>query len=331
METKNSKVDWSTLYHGTLTWIPQRTIFLTRAGSHAYGLATPESDLDLRGVVIPPKEYFLGFAQRFEQAESTDPDLVLYDIRKFFQLAAACNPSIIELLWTGTEDHLLVTPLGERLLANRSLFLSRRAKHTFSGYAVAQLKRIKTHRRWLTHPPTHKPTRAEFGLPETSALSADILGAIEAVERQAVQDLSAFPAHVMDLYRRERAYQNALREWQQYEHWKTHRNPKRAALEARIGFDGKHASHLVRLLRMCREILETGSVIVKRPDRDDLLAIREGAWSYEQLVEWSEQEDQALEEVAKRSPLPPTPDSRKLDALCMAMVEEALGLTFGSG
>lgn len=319
-----TSVDWSALYHGTLSWVPQRTIFLTRAGSHAYGLATPESDIDLRGVVIPPKEYFLGFAQRFEQAESTDPDLLIYDIRKFFRLAAACNPSIVELLWTEAEEHLLVTSLGERLLESRSLFLSRRARHTFSGYAVAQLKRIKTHRRWLTHPPTHKPTRAEFGLPETSVLSVDILGAIEMVEREAVQDLATFPAHVMDLYRRERAYQNALREWQQYEHWKVHRNPKRAALEAKMGFDGKHAAHLVRLMCMCREILETGTVIVKRPDREELLAVRDGAWSYEQLVQWSEQEDHALEEVAARSPLPPTPDSQKLDALCIAIVEEAL-------
>jgi predicted nucleotidyltransferase len=328
MSTRTATVDWSALYHGTLTWIPQRTIFLTRAGSHAYGLATPESDLDLRGIVIPPREYFLGFAHRFEQAESADPDLVIYDIRKFFHLAAACNPSIIELLWTEAEDHLLVTPLGQRLIEHRALFLSRKAKHTFSGYAVAQLKRIKTHRRWLIHPPTHKPTRAEFGLPETSLLSADILGAIEAVEREAAQDLTTFPAYVMDLYRRERAYQNALREWQQYEHWKAHRNPKRAALEAKMGFDGKHAAHLVRLLRMCREILETGTVTVKRPDREELLAIRDGAWDYDQLVLWSEQEDQALEAVAKRSPLRPAPDSRKLDALCMAMVEEALGLIY---
>lgn len=86
-------------------WVPQRTILLTRAGSHAYGLATPESDLDLRGIVIPPKEYFLGFWHRFAQAESTGPDLVIYDIRKFFHLAAACNLSIIELLWTAAEDH----------------------------------------------------------------------------------------------------------------------------------------------------------------------------------------------------------------------------------
>ena len=318
-------LDWSSLYHGSLPWLPQRTIFLTRAGSQAYGLATPESDVDIRGVAIPPKEYFLGFWHHFEQAEAAQPDLVIYDIRKFFRLAAACNPSIIELLWTDAEDHLLITPLGRRLLDSRALFLSRRAKQTFSGYAVAQLKRIKTHRRWLLQPPSHKPRRSEFSLPETSVLSADILGAVATLEQKAEQDLSAFPGHVMEIYRRERSYQNALREWQQYEHWKAHRNPKRAALEAKIGFDGKHASHLVRLLRMCREILETGRVLVKRPDREELLAIRNGAWSYDQLLEWSEHEDHVLEAVAADSALPPAPDEQRLDALCMAMVEEVIG------
>jgi hypothetical protein len=83
----------------------------------------------------------------------------------------------------------------------------------------------------------------------------------------------------MYLYRRERAYHHAFRDWQQYEHWKAHRNPKRAALEMKMGFDGKHASHLVRLMRMCREILETGRVVVKRPDREG--AAGDSAWSVE--------------------------------------------------
>jgi hypothetical protein len=128
----------------------------------------------------------------------------------------------------------------------------------------------------------------------------------------------------MELYRQERAYRNALREWQQYEYWKRHRNPKRAELEAKAGYDAKHAMHLVRLMKSCYEILTTGQVIVKRPDREELLAIRAGAWSYEQLMEWSAHEEQALDAVAARSPLPAAPDLAKLDALCIAMVEEAM-------
>jgi hypothetical protein len=33
-----------------LPWLKSRTIFLCLSGSHAYGTATPESDVDLRGI-----------------------------------------------------------------------------------------------------------------------------------------------------------------------------------------------------------------------------------------------------------------------------------------
>lgn len=317
--------DWS-IYRGNLSWLPERTIYITRHGSHAYGLATPESDLDLKGVVIPPVEYFHGYLKRFEQAESKDPDMSIYDIRKFFALAADCNPNIIEVLWSDEEDHLLITPLGRKLFDAKELFLSRKAKYTFSGYAVAQLKRIKTHRKWLLNPPTHKPERAEFNLPETTLLPKDILGAIVALEDkgQLPENDERFPAYVMTLYHQERAYHNALREWSQHETWKSQRNPKRAELEAKYGYDSKHASHLVRLMRMCREILTTGKVIVKRPDRDELLAIKQGAWMYDDLIAWAEQQDTDMIELEKTSVLPHGPDRHRLDALCMEIVEAAL-------
>jgi uncharacterized protein len=316
--------DWS-MYRGNLAWLPTRTIYITRHGSHAYGLNTPESDLDLRGIAIPPKEYFIGFLKRFEQAESKDPDLTIHDIRKFFALAADCNPNIIEVLWSDEEDHLLVTPVGKKLLDARALFLSRKAKSTFSGYAIAQLKRIKTHRKWLLNPPTHKPTREEFQLPETSLLPADILGAMQSNMEKDSAGEKDYPAQIMTLYYQERAYQNALREWQQHETWKAQRNPKRAALEAKYGYDSKHASHLVRLMRMCREILTTGQVIVKRrSDRDELLAIKQGAWKYEDLIAWAEQQDSELAALEKSSPLPHGPDRDRLDQLCMEIVEVSL-------
>ena len=82
-------------YSGNLTWLRDRTILLVTHGSHAYGLSTPSSDVDIKGVAIPPADYFLGFNKKFEQAESKDPnDMVVYDVRKFFALAADCNPCV---------------------------------------------------------------------------------------------------------------------------------------------------------------------------------------------------------------------------------------------
>jgi len=48
--------DWK-LYNGNLTWLPERTIFMARHGSKAYGTSLPTSDEDFRGVAIAPREY----------------------------------------------------------------------------------------------------------------------------------------------------------------------------------------------------------------------------------------------------------------------------------
>jgi uncharacterized protein len=133
-----------------------------------------------------------------------------------------------------------------------------------------------------------------------------------------------YDENFLALLDRERKYTSARREFAQFQSWKAARNPERAELEARHGYDVKHAMHLVRLLRMCREILTTGEVIVRRPDREELLAIRAGAWSYEQLVSWAEAEDRALDALYATSTLPRTPDRAALDRLCVELVEDSL-------
>lgn len=305
-------------------WLPERTILLTIHGSKAYGLDTPTSDTDYKGVAIPPREYFTGFLDRFEQHESHQPlDLVIFDIRKFFAMACDCNPNIIEVLWTDEADLLVLTKEGRAIRDLRQDFLSQKAKHTFSGYAVAQLKRIRTHRHWLMNPPKAKPERTEYNLPETALVSKDQMGVIKKYEAGGQCDLEqTFGENVMEYYRRERSYWNALNEWKQYEHWKATRNPARAAIEAKHGYDCKHAMHLVRLLRMCREILTTGEVLVKRPDRDELLAIREGAWEYDQLVEWAERQDSEMDLLVRDSViLPHSPNRKYLDEKCREIIE----------
>lgn len=324
-----------TYYKGQVDWLPEATILLVRHGSQAYGTDTPESDLDIKGVAVPPKRYFTGFLHRFEQAEQkgTDEqdDLTIFDIRKFCQLAADCNPNIIEVLWVDSDDVIHADAFGKWLMQHRGDFLSQKAKHTFSGYAVAQLKRIKTHRQWLLDPPKEQPLRATFGLPETTLVSKDQMGVIQSFEEKGNCDLDAqFGSNVMEVYRKERSYHNALTRWNQYQLWKKTRNPKRAALEEKFGYDCKHGMHLVRLMRMCREVLTTGQVIVRRPDAGELLSIRNGAWPYDRLVEWAEAQDAEMDELLKTSPLPHAPDRVAIDKLCRDIVESHFSIRIDS-
>jgi len=303
--------------------IDDHTIYLTVHGSRAYGTNLDTSDTDFRGIAIPPKEYFLGYSFVFEQNEQHDPnDKVVFDIRKFFRLASDCNPNVVEILYTDPSNQIKVDKLGERLLENRELFLSRKARYTFAGYAHSQLKRIKTHRSWLLSPPKGKPLRSDFGLPEegNKIVSGSTMGAFDELSSSGY----SFGSDVMQVIQKEKQYASALHHWQQYEKWQKNRNKDRAALEAQHGFDTKHALHLIRLLRMCVEILSGKGVIVRRPDFEDLLAIRRGEWTYDKLIEEAESLDAEAARLYESSPLPKNPPVHKLDALCISLVEEWL-------
>lgn len=298
-------------------------IYETVHGSRAYGLATEESDLDLKGVMVGPRDWYHGFRPAPEQIEPSK-DHVLYEVRKFFRLASAANPTILELLWTDPIDHRVVTDQGERLLEHRGDFLSTRVQETFVGYALSQLKRIKGHRSWLLSPPKRAPQRNGYGLPETTLIPRDQLRAAEVmIEQRKIEEAELTP-NFIQIMQRERAYRQARREWENYLSWKKKRNPARARLEAQFGYDTKHAQHLIRMLRMGIEILRDGEVRVRRRDAEELRAIRAGAWSYEELVERAESLGDQVREAARASALPHKPDEDRLDALCRDIVESVL-------
>ncbi|MGM0575990.1 MAG: DNA polymerase beta superfamily protein [Myxococcota bacterium] len=62
-------------------------IFETVHGSRAYGLDTPESDVDLRGVLVGPREWYFGFLGGPEQLEPSK-DHVQWELRKVMRLAS---------------------------------------------------------------------------------------------------------------------------------------------------------------------------------------------------------------------------------------------------
>src|SRR4051812_19808625 len=173
--------------------------YLAVHGSEAYGLATDESDLDLKGAYIPPRDALLGYRDLPpEQLEfSPEPgaaarlagphDAAIFALQKLCRLGAACNPNVVEMLFVQERHVVKMTALGERIRALGPLFLSLRARQTFGEYARGQLRRIEQHRRWLRDPPQAAPTRATFGLPEHGLVPPEQRDAAE----QAVQEVMA--------------------------------------------------------------------------------------------------------------------------------------------
>jgi uncharacterized protein len=268
-------------------------------GSRAYGLDTPESDTDSRGVCIPPPRLLLGLSS-FEQHESPGCDHVVYSLQKFARLALAGNPNIIETLFTDRSDVLFIDAFGERLVAARERMLSRRVGERFMGYALAQRKRIEGHHRWLETPPEREPKPTEFGGSEEA-------GKVRWATSEGRKE-----------------YKAAHKKWTQYVSWRAGRNPKRAALEDAYGYDTKHAQHLCRLLTMGEEILRDGEVRVRRPDAEFLRSVRGGALSYDELTAWIDERVERLPALAASSPLPEEPDHAGVEALVVELQREYL-------
>ncbi|MBF2063352.1 MAG: nucleotidyltransferase domain-containing protein [Calothrix sp. C42_A2020_038] len=354
--------------------VEKRTIFIGLAGSHGYGLNRPDSDYDYRGVFIAPKEYYLGFST-VEQKESgwdSEPgifpfldgnkDTVIYELRKIIQLLSGANPNVLELLWM--KNYPVLTEVGQHLINHRQLFLSKKVKHTYSGYAFAQIKKMESHRKWLLNPPKSKPLPSEFNIESEKPLSKEelnafleylyliIRGKIEFLEEaeQLYKLLTAdidfkgvlkqytLPDETLDytqkltnsrkdfirLLQRSQSYQVALREWKAYLAWQENRNPVRAEMERKSGFDLKHGMHCIRLLRSGLEILRTGEIIVDRReagDVEELKAILQGKYSYEEVMKMAEDLVAEMDKVYQVSSLPHRPDLEQINQLCIQLVE----------
>ena len=58
----------------------KHTILLSIAGSRSYGIHRSDSDIDLKGVCIPPAKYIVGALSHFEQDQSSDEIAIFTDL-----------------------------------------------------------------------------------------------------------------------------------------------------------------------------------------------------------------------------------------------------------
>ena len=120
----------------------QNIILLGLGGSYSYGTNNDSSDLDIRGITMNLKSDLLGLTE-FEQYVDDKTDTVIYSFNKMIKLLLECNPNTCEILGMRPEHYLHLSEIGQELLDNKRIFLSKRAARSFGGYADAQLRRLQ--------------------------------------------------------------------------------------------------------------------------------------------------------------------------------------------
>src|SRR5947209_4936412 len=117
-------------------------IYRCQVGARAFGLATDDSDDDIRGLYLPPARLHWSLFKLPEQLEfaGADKDEVYWELEKFLKLALKANPNVLETLWTPRV--LAADEVAGRLLELRRAFLSRHLYKTYSGYVLSQFRRM---------------------------------------------------------------------------------------------------------------------------------------------------------------------------------------------
>lgn len=135
----------------SLPWA-SRVLIRTEVGSTAHGTGLPGGeDYDEMGVMIDPWQSAIGInpcpdtivyrpgRAQTERSQPGDYDLVVYTARKFAQLCAKGNPSVLMLLFGPLR---FSTPLGDALRDLAPAFWSDEARLRFLGYSRAQRERL---------------------------------------------------------------------------------------------------------------------------------------------------------------------------------------------
>ena len=150
-------------------------------GSHAYGLATDQSDVDHLGVHLAPAGDLFGLASAAATTRTYvghDPDVAVHEVGKFCRLALAANPTVCELLWL--DSWTVMSEAGRRLVELRAAFWSERAvRNAYLGYARSQLARVGSgppHRRAKAARHTVRLVRSAWHVLTTGMLPVNMSG-----------------------------------------------------------------------------------------------------------------------------------------------------------
>ena len=326
-------------------------LFEVVAGSHAYGLATKDSDIDIKGVFYLPKDDFYA-SEYIAQVADEKNDVVYYELGRFFELLSKSNPNAFEILASPADCVKYRHPLMEELNIGDCLSLG--AIKTFSNYAMVQVQKAKGLNKKINNPIVRKRKtlldfcyvlegngakpflqwlenkgweqtncglakldhcKGTYGLfhditkgkykgvlakPDSCEVSCSSIPKGEELEAYLVVNQDSFTQH--------------CKSYKEYFEWESNRNEKRflANLEHNAGYDAKNMMHTLRLMEVAKDILLHQDLRVRRPNREELLKIKSGSYSYKELLEKATLLQDQISELTNTSSLKKTVDTEWL-------------------
>lgn len=330
------------------------------SGSKAYGLDTPSSDTDIKGVFILPKKDYYGL-DYIEQINNETNDVVFYELGRFMELLACNNPNILEMLFAPMSSIIYKHPLMESIEPNK--IISKLCKNTFGKFAYSQIKKARGLNKKIVNPiikdrksvldfcyinykqgaiPLLKflelkdwkqencglinipHMRDVFGLyySETENFSGIIRN--ENSNDVCVSSIPKGLEQLALLYFNRDGYSTHCKEHKEYWDWVDKRNQERYQDTQSHGknYDAKNMMHVFRLLEMACEIGREQKINVKRPNREFLLEIKSGKFEYDDLLKMAENLQLELEQSFENTTLLDTPNIQYINEIAYKIREE---------
>lgn len=296
------------------------TMYLTRMGSVAYGVSTDNSDQDLYGVCIPPRDYIFppnhidGFDNKdlnfhqWQQHHVKDKsanggkgcsyDFSIYNIVNYFKLVSENNPNTLDSLFVRREHIVHITKSWENVRENRKIFLHKGVVHRMRGYAYNQLSSARNCIQYV------QPIRK---FEEENGVSHSVT--YEQAVNKSYDNFSE-SAHKEYLM----LWDIGLKKTKRFESQKIHNT------------DVKFLYHVFRLVDQAEFILHHFDLDLQEESRvAKMKAIRKGQLTYDQVAKEFSEAEKRLLDLYNISALPKNPDRQAIRNLLLVTLEDHYG------
>lgn len=307
-------------------------ILLTFGGSYAYGTNTDTSDVDIRGCALNSKEEILT-NKNFEQFVNEETDTTVYAFNKLITLLSNCNPNTIEIVGCKPEHYFYLSPIGQELIDNRHLFLSKKCIHSFGGYANQQLWRLSNKSARLVG----QEERERHILNSIQSAATTWNDKFEFYDEDSIKlyvgtsDREEYDSEIfMDINLKHYPLRDYKGMWSEMNNIVKDyaKIGKRNSHAIERGKLAKHMMHLIRLYLMCLDILNDGEIVTYREkDHDFLMDIRNGKYLDEnrqpvaEFYDMVEDFEIKLAKAKATTQLPENPDYKKIQQFVMSVNE----------